>query len=345
MVKLAAVVNRALAPFDIAVTRRTTLQNTRSQLSKANADLDTAKSALSGYENKATHLERLLDTRSAGVDETILSAGLSPLISSIDDLRAELLRHQIADRWSVVDAIERGRGTISPHRSCPLCGHSDGADTFSSFVSNCIFGGGVLRRHQCPACDVIFGADKMFELSPNELEQDYEWHYKVYQEGDSTESELRAFHSLNPRRDGLYVNYGAGSWSRTVPLLREQGWNVLAYEPHGSAAPDGNWLISSEAQMEGRQFDGIFSNNVLEHLRHPVEDLSRMKKWLKPGAAMAHATPCFEYLYEYTRFHLFFFPGRSRELLAQKAGLTIAGFEVDGDFMNCILLPASECSS
>lgn len=91
--------------------------------------------------------------------------------------------------------------------------------------------------------------------------------------------------------------------------------------------------------MHGRQFDGIFSNNVLEHLSQPADDLRRMKGWLKPGATMAHATPCFEYLYEYTRFHLFFFPGRSRELLADQAGLRIDNFEVDGDFMNCVFSP------
>jgi len=51
---------------------------------------------------------------------------------------------------------------------------------------------------------------------------------------------------------------------------------------------------------------------------------------------MAHATPCFEYLFEYTRFHLFFFPGRSREVLAQRAGLKIESFEVYGMFLNAV---------
>lgn len=217
----------------------------------------------------------------------------------------------------------------------------DKADGFKTYQTNCIFGGGLLTRHQCPTCDVIFGADKMFDLSPGELSQDYEWHYKVYEEVDSTGVEMRAFHSLNPRRDGVYVNYGAGSWSRTVPLLREQGWNVFAYEPHGSGPSENGWLIKSEAEMAGREFDGIFSNNVLEHLREPVADLKRMKSWMRPGAVMAHATPCYEYLFEYTRFHLFFFLGRSREVLAQRTGSFIQSFEVDGFFMNCVFSPAN----
>lgn len=244
-----------------------------------------------------------------------------------------------------MDAIERATRVAENHRTCPLCEQTHAVELFVPYITHCIFGGGRLHRYQCPSCDVIFGADKMFDLSAPELSQEYEWHYKVYEEGDSTDAEVRAFHSLNPRRDGVYVNYGAGSWSRTVPKLREEGWNVMAYEPHGSAAAAGEWLISSEAQMRGRQFDGIFSNNVLEHFRQPAEDLRHMVQWLKPGALMAHATPCFEYLFEYTRFHLFFFPGRSREVLAKRAGLRIEGFEVDGNFMNCVYSDALAAAS
>jgi len=66
-----------------------------------------------------------------------------------------------------------------------------------------------------------------------------------------------------------------------------------------------------------------------------------MAEYLKPEGRMAHATPCFEYLYEYTRFHLFFFPGRSRFHLARNAGLKIDEFTQDGEFMNLILSKAS----
>ena len=38
-------------------------------------------------------------------------------------------------------------------------------------------------------------------------------------------------------------------------------------------------------------------------------------------ARMAHATGCFDYAYEYTRFHYFFFTGRSLALTAEKLGM------------------------
>jgi hypothetical protein len=262
---------------------------------------------------------------------------------ALREMKRELVRHQIACKWSVIDSVNRAAVPTAFVRTCPLCNH-EGADSgYRRFTTNCIFGGGILERYQCPECDVVFGADKMFKLSSQELAQEYEWHYRVYEEGDSTEAELRAFHSLNPRREGVYVNYGAGGWSRSVQLLRQEGWNVFAYEPHSSAASTGSdWVITSEADMASRRFDGLFSNNVLEHLRYPVEDFRRMMTWLNPGSLMAHATPCYEYLYEYTRFHLFFFLGRSRELLAQRAGLSIRNYEVDGHYMNCVFASATQ---
>jgi hypothetical protein len=257
----------------------------------------------------------------------------------MQDLQKELLRHQIATKWEVVDFTMRATAHEGENRRCPLCGHAGTDDTFAKFESHCIFGGGTLLRHQCPACDVIFGADKMFQLSSAELTHDYEWHYKVYEEGDSTELELRAFYCLHPSREGTYLNYGAGGWSRSVQILRDEGWNVMAFEPHGSASSGADYVISSQSALSAMKFDGIFSNNVLEHLRQPVSELSFMRSLLKPGGLMSHATPCFDYLYEFTRFHLFFYIGKSRTVLAQEANLSIKEFVADGEFMCCVLEP------
>lgn len=261
------------------------------------------------------------------------------VVRHLQDLNKELLRHQIASKWETVDFTLRATAREGISRQCPLCGHEDIDNAFAKFETHCIFGGGNLLRHQCPACDVIFGADKMFQLSSAELSQDYEWHYKVYEEGDSTEQELRAFHSMNPSREGTYLNYGAGAWSRSVQVLRDEGWRVLAFEPHGSASTNADYVISRRSALSAMKFDGVFSNNVLEHLRQPVSELSFMRSLLKPSGRMSVATPCFEYLYEYTRFHLFFYRGRSRVLLAREAGLTIKEFISDGEFMCCILEP------
>jgi hypothetical protein len=311
----AKTINRLLSVLDIVVARRSTI-------------------------NKLVNELHALRER--------LNAGPPPdsednVSSSISALRIELLRHQIALKWSLMDAAELAGGddrAPSPSsRRCPLCGYETGREHFAVHRSQCIFGGGRLLRFQCPRCDLIFGPDKMFRLSAEELTQEYEWHYRVYSEGDSSDQEMRAFFSLNPSRSGVYLNYGAGAWSRTMTLLRDEGWRIYAFEPHGSALSGDPDVIASKATLGAMKFDGLFSNNLLEHLRDPVGELRFMARLLKPGAGMAHATPCFRYAFEYTRFHLYFYPGRSREVLMDKAGLSLIDFIEDGDFMNAVCRP------
>lgn len=281
-------------------------------------------------------LNRLIAPTQSECQISELKLLLKSLKDEEDSKFKELLRHQISTKWGIIDAAARHLAT-SASMTCPLCDYRGESAKFSTFVTSCIFGGGELLRHQCPECDLVFGAEKMFALSEAELSRDYEWHYKVFSEGDSTAQELRAFHALNPTKEGVYLNWGAGAWSKSIDELRLDGWNVYGYEPHGSASSGGLYIISSQAELLDMHFDGIFSNNVLEHLRYPVRELSSLSERLKPGGKMSHATPCFEYLYEFTRFHLFFFLGRSRSVLARKAKLHIEDFVVDGEFMNLIL--------
>lgn len=259
-----------------------------------------------------------------------------------DDLRqatvaSELLLHQISSHWRLIDHAEQNLAPPDEIK-CELCGHVAPASAFMALEAQCRFGGGRLLRHQCPSCDLIFGPAKMLRLNAAELEQEYHWHYRLFTEGDSTEQEIRAFEALCPRPGGVYLNFGAGAWSASVQHLRAKGWNIVAYEPTGSARAQVG-VVNRREDLAEMRFDGIFSNNVLEHLRHPVQELQFLARLLQPGARMSHATPCYEYLYEYTRFHLFFYIGRSRQFLADKAGLRICSFEQDDLFMNTVYAP------
>ena len=48
---------------------------------------------------------------------------------------------------------------------------------------------------------------------------------------------------------------------------------------------------------------------------------------------MSHASPCYDYLYEFTRFHVIFYTGRSVETLARKVRLRVENRERDGEFI------------
>ncbi len=284
-------------------------------------------------------LNRLLDSQQVEQSLGELALARKEMQDATDRNYRQSLRHQISVKWDLVDLLERHRTPIMA-LSCPLCDYHGEVASFGRFVTGCMFEGGTLVRHQCPECDLIFGAQKILSLSEAELSRDYEWHYQIFAEGDSTLQEIRAFHALKPGKDRVYLNWGSGAWSDTIDLLRQDGWNVYGYEPHSAATVSSPHIISSMEQLSTMRFDGIFSNNVLEHLRYPVRELSVMRTLLKNGGKMSHATPCFEYLYEFTRFHLFFYLGRSRSILAAKAEFDIDDFVIDGEFMNIIFTKA-----
>jgi SAM-dependent methyltransferase len=241
------------------------------------------------------------------------------------DAFVKSLRFQIEDKWKSIDLLEQKLG-FAPLISCPLCGNRGLSNDYILHTSNCIFLGGVLHRHQCPNCDVIFGPGKMLNLDVERLSGEYISHYQIFSEGDSTESELKAFHLLSPKREGIYLNYGAGSWSQSVQILNDQGWNVHGYDPHV-----GDLSMSADIPFRYK-YDGVFTNNVIEHFRDPIRELVGIRSLLKPGGLMSHCSPCFEYCYEFTRFHLFFFPGRSRQVLLDLSGFIEEMYIEDGDF-------------
>ncbi|MBY0411720.1 MAG: FkbM family methyltransferase, partial [Burkholderiaceae bacterium] len=73
-----------------------------------------------------------------------------------------LLLHQVTAHWRLVDLIE-SQQPPTPTLCCALCGHSAPTHQFKPYTTQCQFGGGRLLRHQCPACDVIVGAQKMLD--------------------------------------------------------------------------------------------------------------------------------------------------------------------------------------
>ena len=271
-------------------------------------------------------------------DKTVVSEVnvLTAMKAELTEADKDLLRQQISTKWDRLHRAERLR-PLEPRLTCALCGHSGPREAFPISESECIFEGGEIFRNQCPECDVIFGSALMLSLSPEELSDEYERHYRIFSEGDSTEQELRAFYALQPERDKKYVNWGSGAWSRSIEVLRADGWQVFGFEPHSSASGEGDAILHSLEELTALKPDGIYSNNVLEHLRHPIDELKTMSSLLPPGGLMSHATPCFEYRFEFTRFHLFFFLGRSRQFLADQAGLSVVDYVADGDFMNLVL--------
>ena len=252
-----------------------------------------------------------------------LEATARQLAQQLEDLQKQTIRTVIQSKWLLADEFSsQEKEKEDAIIRCPLCGHSGKKSSYETRTTFCIFGGGKIERYVCPACDLIFGPLKMLKLSPQQLQEEYEQNYSVFRESDTTPYELALFHAMKPEKDRIYLNYGAGGWNATSRKLREEGFQVYDYEPFAPVQKN-EWSITSKAGLRNMKFDGIFSNDLIEHLQNPVEELCFMKSLLNPDGKMYHATGCYEYAFEYTRFHLFFFLGRSLQLLAQKSGLEV----------------------
>lgn len=212
---------------------------------------------------------------------------------------------------------------------CIVCSHRAPHGSFAPVVDECMFGGGRLERYVCPECDCIFGPQKYLDLSDAFVARDYELLYMNYEEGQSLEQEVRTFRSLTPKVGEVVINWGCGASSDTVDALRAEGWDVWGFEPHAQTSSP--FVVNHEGMIRPN-VDGLFSNNVIEHFRRPVEQLKHLATFLKPGGLMAHSTPCYEYRYAFTRFHNIFLLGRSLQVLALRAGLELISTELDGEY-------------
>lgn len=254
-------------------------------------------------------------------------------------LEAQMERLEVFSVQGFWASIDRAYETLLPKMQfrCIVCDHCDGRSGFKIFSSKCQFGGGHLERYQCPKCDAIFGPQKYLDLDEAFVNRDYDILYSRYSESDSTNNEIKTFRSLSPRRGGLYLNWGCGAWCRTIPEMRAEGYDVWGYEP---SAPRTEGVIVKARGEISAKFDGIFSNNVIEHFRAPLEQFRDFHDILKPDGVMAHSSPCYDYAYPFTRFHTLFLLGRSPFILAERTGFVAYQAARDGEYINFVFRKA-----
>ena len=264
-------------------------------------------------------------------------------MSSLEEMEQRLARLEARHRmlrdvvtrgfWEIMDKLDESN-LASHSPCCPICDRMETRNSLATLIDQCRFGGGRLERYHCPGCGCIYGPAKYFALSQDMVEADYALLYDRYDEADSTANEIRAFRALDPRPSGLYLDWGCGRWSRTIPMLRAENYDVWGYEP--SALPGATAFVASRRDGISACFDGLFSNNVIEHMRKPVDEFRYFHSILVPGAQMAHASPCYRYSYSDTRFHVIFLTGDSSAVLAERSGFRVVAREEEGDFISVL---------
>jgi hypothetical protein len=236
--------------------------------------------------------------------------------------------------WNHVDRLYDRTSSPRDALTCLACGGVFERKAMAVRTDTCVFGGGRLDRHECPACGCVFGPEKYLDLPGALVAADMAHLYSTYSEGDSSAEEMRAFHMMNPKPGGLYLCWGSGAWSHTVEKLRAEGHDVWGFEPFiETGSPH---VVRTREEIRAK-FDGVFSNNVLEHMQDPAAQFREFHHYLKPGGVMCHATPCYDWLYAFTRFHVFFPLGTSIDRLAARTGYEVIGVERDGAFNGRLL--------
>jgi hypothetical protein len=264
----------------------------------------------------------------------------APAAFSLEERVAQLERqlglvekYAVAGFWTALDGAYRS-STDQRTIECIVCGNTGAASSFKDHISQCQFGGGELRRHGCPKCGCIFGPLKYLDLNEDFVSADYQLLYSRYSEADSTDNEILAFHSLSPTPGALYLDWGSGGqWSKTIESLRASGFEVWGYEP--SAPATSGFVVNTTDQISAK-FDGIFSNNVIEHFRDPVSQFKYFAGILKSGGRMAHQTACYAYEYANTRFHTLFLLGDSPHVLAERTGFRAERVPAAHDSINYV---------
>lgn len=202
--------------------------------------------------------------------------------------------------------------------TCPICKTNHDENTLIVYESDCHFApveniNQHLVRYRCNVCEVIFGPLDMLMLSTEQITNAYRSLYgSGYKEMDATDWEYKIFSTLNPKTNGLYINWGAGT-SKTSEMAKMNGYTILNYDP---GMPSELGYLSLE-EVKSLKVDGIISNNVLDHLQDPISDLLLMKSLLREGGMMVHASDGFRYSVHFTKFHLFFFIGKSSQYISQ----------------------------
>lgn len=199
---------------------------------------------------------------------------------------------------------------------CPLCKVTNSIKDFKTLEANDMFNAGVIKRYQCPNCDLIFGDLRFLSLTEEEVKADYEDTYSYFAEGNTVPyiSAALASSEICRNKDLTYLDWACGIGSM-IPVLTSQGYNITGYDKYVKAPNVLN-------ELDDLTFDVIYANNFIEHVLDPIKDIKLMLNHLKKGGYLIFISDCMdEYKVEITHFHSYYYVGRSLNLLINELGL------------------------
>lgn len=207
--------------------------------------------------------------------------------------------------------------------NCKICDFFIDENKCDKFITECNFTNEKITRFKCSNCQVIFGDITTIDLPFSILSEQYKKLYETYKEFDNSLFEIELFKSLNPNKTDKYINWGCGNgWNNTISTIRSDNYNLIGYDIAINNSLNKH-LINDINKIEDNSISGIISNNYVEHMQNPIKEFSLMNLKMKKNSIMIHATPCWFYRVERTKFHLFFLEKESLNILCKKTGFEI----------------------
>jgi len=198
--------------------------------------------------------------------------------------------------------------------NCKLCEFNINLTTCKNYKDNDIFEAGELIRYQCPNCDVIFGDLRFLNMEIDEISKDYEDAYSFFNEGETSNFILSVLNTINLGKCKTYLDYACGKNENNLNLLNQNGYNTYGFDSYVEM----NHPKFLSIINENLKFDIVYSNNFIEHVINPFDDLNKLINLLNSNGKLVLISPCWEYCISFTHYHTFFFVGRSIENLCNK---------------------------
>ena len=244
-----------------------------------------------------------------------------------------------------IDCMSFSSKLVNASRGCPISGSTDAV-----LVSSKDRHGKPLRNVMCQESGLIYVDPVPFENTEEFYQTEYRKSYKgvhrprpkhVYRAGKiALERYSRLSGLLSPSANCLDAGSSSGEF---VYLLKSRSHNAqgveanIPYAEYSQSQLEIQVSISPFSEFKTEEkFDLITMFHVLEHLEHPVRDLSHLGNLLKPGGYFVIEVPNILYpdmafSHKWHPGHLFSFSAQTLSMLMQKAGFKTISCAALGD--------------
>ena len=222
---------------------------------------------------------------------------------------------------------------------CDLCGSVDEDELCLADRD-----GSYLRTVICRRCGLVYSDPRP---DPEKVREYYEHNYRLDYKAVAQPKPKHVYRSskiaveryqsiakyLKP--GSRVLDFGAGS-GEVVYVLRAMGCDASGFEPNRGYAQIASEILGlpvthgfyQDARIEKESLDFVTAFHVVEHLESPLDALSHVRQWLRPGGHLLVEVPNVEAVcqWPHSRFHrahLYNFSPATLEMVGRKAGLEV----------------------